>query len=606
MGTDAAKSADVSRFLRPAFTSLLLLIVSGWFCAPLFAEMANLGVRDWDQHLFYYASFLKDIVQYGQLPLWNPWYCGGCVLFQNPQIPMISPAYVLALLMPFVAAMKVNILLHYFLTLVGFAIVAKTVFRVSNPVVFLCAGSLFIFNGFFSLQIAEGHTWILSAAYYPFIYLGFEHYLEHRRTESLVFAAAAFALIVFSGGIYTGPYLALYFVVYATLQSTIGRTLVPLKALAILATYTFLFSALKLVPVADYMLDYPRLAALRESIVFSVWPDIFFNREQRLFSSFEFPGKIWGWHEYGSYIGIGYAVLLTGAIVTVLSHLRAARNHARELTLVVCFFGFLILFAGDFAYFTPYSVLRRLPVFSSMHVSGRFLIVASFIAALLLLQLGRVAMSKFPQYRLVKAVAYCICAWLTFDLLSVNRTVLKDAFTIVPSTLNQYRTASADAYTVVNDLPRYGDSKSSMYAGLLNNRYVADCYEPLKPTRGFETDRSLIFSPDESVVISNVRFSPNRVIFDLQTSAAARVYLNQNYVRGWSVDNADFTIEEHSHKPSFVVTDGSYKDIAFKFIPKSVFWGAALSLIGVGAATSQLLKERRWISVDPLSTSTPA
>ena len=63
------------------------------FCAPLFASAQGLGILDWDQHLFYYASVLKNVVEYGQMPFWNPWYCGGNVLWQNPQIPLLSPAF---------------------------------------------------------------------------------------------------------------------------------------------------------------------------------------------------------------------------------------------------------------------------------------------------------------------------------------------------------------------------------------------------------------------------------------------------------------------------------------------------------------------------------
>ena len=55
------------------------LIVSIAFCWPLFAQPFALGVNDWDQHLFYYGVVLKNLVQSGQMPFWNPWYCAGNV-----------------------------------------------------------------------------------------------------------------------------------------------------------------------------------------------------------------------------------------------------------------------------------------------------------------------------------------------------------------------------------------------------------------------------------------------------------------------------------------------------------------------------------------------
>ena len=43
------------------------------FCSPLFDQPTALGAYDWDQHLFYYGAVLKNVVEYGQLPFWNPW-----------------------------------------------------------------------------------------------------------------------------------------------------------------------------------------------------------------------------------------------------------------------------------------------------------------------------------------------------------------------------------------------------------------------------------------------------------------------------------------------------------------------------------------------------
>ena len=37
------------------------------FCAPLFAHPLALGAMDWDQHLFYYGAFLRNVVDYTQI-----------------------------------------------------------------------------------------------------------------------------------------------------------------------------------------------------------------------------------------------------------------------------------------------------------------------------------------------------------------------------------------------------------------------------------------------------------------------------------------------------------------------------------------------------------
>jgi hypothetical protein len=87
-------------------------VLSTAFCWPLFAQPYAGGTGDWDQHSYYYASFLRSALA-GQWPFWNPWSCGGNVLWQNPQVSVISPVYLLAQVVPLALAMKINVLGHY-------------------------------------------------------------------------------------------------------------------------------------------------------------------------------------------------------------------------------------------------------------------------------------------------------------------------------------------------------------------------------------------------------------------------------------------------------------------------------------------------------------
>src|SRR3954467_10630111 len=95
-------------------------------CAPLFVQPNGVGHYDWDQHLFYYASVLKSVIEYGQFPFWNPWYCGGNVLWQNPQVPLLSPVFPLAMIVSLPLAMKINIVLHSWIGLVGMHLLLTT------------------------------------------------------------------------------------------------------------------------------------------------------------------------------------------------------------------------------------------------------------------------------------------------------------------------------------------------------------------------------------------------------------------------------------------------------------------------------------------------
>jgi hypothetical protein len=58
---------------------------------PVFVAPHNWGIRDWDQHLFYHHVARAIIVRYHQMPLWNPWACGGMPLLANPQSRVLTP-----------------------------------------------------------------------------------------------------------------------------------------------------------------------------------------------------------------------------------------------------------------------------------------------------------------------------------------------------------------------------------------------------------------------------------------------------------------------------------------------------------------------------------
>ena len=63
----------------PIYAALAIL-----FCWPLFSVPGGFGIMDWDQHFFLYAAVAKSVLAFHQLPFWNPWYCGGNMLWQNP------------------------------------------------------------------------------------------------------------------------------------------------------------------------------------------------------------------------------------------------------------------------------------------------------------------------------------------------------------------------------------------------------------------------------------------------------------------------------------------------------------------------------------------
>ncbi len=586
----------------------LIVAMVGMFTAPLFSHIGNLGIRDWDQHIFYFGSVLRSVTEFRQVPFWNPWYCGGSVLYQNPQVSLLSPVYLLAPFTDLVPAVKITVAIYYGIAFIGMFLVARMVYRLSNRSLIILACSVFVFSGSLSLHIAEGHTHMLSAAFFPFVILGYELYLSRKQRGWLILGGASLALILWSGGIYTAPLITLFVIAYAVLRTAIERSMEPLWGLTLIGVYAFLFSALRLISVMDYMRDYPRIAMGREFVPPAAWYDIFFGRDQSLFKDFKISygsfspsGTMqWDWHEYGSYVGVPIAVILGAAFIRTGASIRDGHTRARDLALLLCWFGFFTLFVGDFAFVNPYRVLKQFPVFSSFHVTGRFLIPLMFVSSLVLMGFVSWVENVLGASRLINYVLAVVCVLVVGDLMWVTRQPLAEAFTIQPTAyhLATQRLTSSGSYQAVESLPIYAHhSVSAMYPALLADVSTVNCYEPLKPRQGYELGKPLVFSSDSGISISNIQFSPNKITFDLDVEDYGWVVLNQNFTRGWSLYGADAPVRELGQKPAARLSPGTYRNLSFRFFPTSIWWGIVLTCVGVVAALKQLFAGQTSVHV---------
>ncbi len=223
------------------------------FCAPLFAHPQALGIHDWDQHLFYYGAVLKNIVEYGQMPFWNPWYCGGDVMWQNPQIALLSPVYPLTAIMSLQLAMKVNILLHYWIGFVGMHVLITRVIGVTFLPAVVYLATLVTASGAPAMHLRVGHSVFLPGFYLPMqLYFFFKAF----KTGEWRYAAAAamtLALTIVNGGMHILP-MSIAALGTFSLCAAIGRRDWRPLAFAIASVAAGLaYSAPKLLPMVEYV-----------------------------------------------------------------------------------------------------------------------------------------------------------------------------------------------------------------------------------------------------------------------------------------------------------------------------------------------------------------
>ena len=351
---------------RPLRNEYAILAALSLVAAILFGSDVLHDFRSWGNHdgahlNFNDVSIYRSIVEFGEVPLWNPWHLGGMPLLANPEAFFPDPWFLLDLLLGPVAAIRFKIVGELALGLAGGYWCARQ-FGLSRITAIYFAGT-FIFSTWLALHLQAGHYTFLCGTYIPLV-VGFLHRSRSELPLALV-AGLWLALMAFQGGVHitiltlflTGA-LALCWAVEQRSFRSIASLMLMLLSFAGL-------SAVKLMPTYQLVSQYPRtytvprhgmwsnytkfffgaqdrpergsgdgrgdvlvarkpdsnaasiepaLPAAASSRALSKWDaprlliKIFLGREQRGLTSY-FPVQSFGWHEYGAYIG-PLAVLL--------------------------------------------------------------------------------------------------------------------------------------------------------------------------------------------------------------------------------------------------------------------------------------------------------
>lgn len=572
--------------LRRSLPLLLYAVVACWYCASLFASPDGLGILDWDQHLFYYGSVIKSLFEYHQLPFWNPWYCGGNVLWQNPQIPLLTPVIPLAAVMSLPLAMKVNIALHYWVGLVGFDLLLHRSLGVRDRVVTAGLACIGVFSGAMAMHVAVGHSVFLPVLYLP-LQLHFTlQAIRTRAVRHLVWAAVPLALMIWNGALHAVPISLAAVGALALTASLTQRRVMPLVAAALIAMLGFAYSAPKLLPVALFVtsdrftdvrttIEHPD--AMSAEMVARVYLDRYQNR------GLKFDGQRSGWYEYGNYVG-GFAVAgIAGAILLAFVG-GGTRERWLGLALGVTSVLFLLLSAGEFAAWAPASLARFVPLFSSFRIPSRYTFgfVICGIATLGWAWRALLGDGALPPAGRVFAGALCLAA--AADVAVQSRVQLDGVFS-APPLERPFFSAGLGSPTPppIDTTGNAYAAGSPMLHSLVNNTNFWGCYESLQLIRTAAPDRPFL-SADGAARLTDVRFTPNRVDFSLiagrDTTAVA---LNQNSAPGWSSSAGPVTPLEGAGM-TVATTPGQAGRFVIRFTPPGLWPGVLLFVLALAGS----------------------
>lgn len=562
------------------------LLLSIAFCSPLFAQPLALGVNDWDQHLFYYGSVLKNVVEYGQMPFWNPWYCAGNVMWQNPQIAVFSPVYPLSMVMPLQLAMKVNIVLHYW---IGFAGAHRVVVRATGltlaPLVVLLT-TIITAAGATAIHLTAGHSVFLPGLYLPWVLYLYFRAIDTGKVYKVFIGAGLLALMVFSGGVHMLPIALASIGMFSAFASLLSRSWRPLVFATVLFAAGFAYAAPKLLPVGLYVAgdtfwDTRNATEHPDRMTIEMVTHAYLDPYQNTGLSLALQRH--RWQEYGNYIGPLAALLI--AVSTVIAFMRRdveGRSSGRALALTA-----LVLFAlslGEFSSISPASLISSLPVFSSFRIPSRYTIPFVIFGVL---TVGAVAQSYVQRATLSRSQSRAlmvVCAVAALQLLVVNRNLFVRVFREVPAFSTTFRVMGGPDHIAIDRDSNPYHPGSPMLGALMANRSFFSCYESLQLKRTADSDHPLVYT-DGTAQISNVRFSPNRVAFDAAGgSSASRVFLNENFADGWTSDAGLVTREPGTDRLSVTLAPAQAGHFTFAFVPPGLWLGTIIAAIAVAAS----------------------
>lgn len=557
-------------------------VLSVVFCASLFAHPNGLGVNDWDQHLFYYGAVLKNVVEYGQAPFWNPWYCGGNVLWQNPQVGLLSPVYPLALVVPLQLAMKLNIVLHYWVGFIGMHVLLTRVVGLTFVPAVIFLATLVTAAGAPAIHVAVGHSVFLPGFYLPgMLYFLFRAFTTGAIKDALL-AAAILALMVFNGGVHILPMAFAAVGFFAVLAAAMSRRARPLVMTVVFVVAGLAYAAPKLLPVTLFVSgerfwDTRNPTEHPDRMTLEMVTHTYLNSDQSLRTKLDEQRH--GWHEYGNYIGPASALLLVAGLFVALWG-RGAPDAwlGRALALTAAFL--FVLSLGEFSVWAPASLLKHLPLFSSFRIPSRYTIPALLFGAMALGWVLR-GFALDARSRGVQVVVGVLCLGIAGHLISVNRAQFKGVFSVEPfDTTFPWMSGPSEGLTTDFESSAYTRT-SPMLRALTSDRFFYYCYESLQLVRNSSPEKPLLFTDDEAT-IRGTRFTPNRVDFAIVGAATpTRLYLNYNWGPGWT--STAGTVEHPPERiASVMLQPGQTGQYVFSFVPPGLWAGTGIFLAALG------------------------
>ncbi len=344
---------------------------------------------DFSYFLQGYESIRITILDYHQFPWWNPWVSGGMPLYANPQIGVFSITTLMVMIFGTITGLKLTIIILMVAGYLCMLILLKRYFKVSNLIA-VPLSIAWVLSSFFIAHLPGHFTFIWYTISPLFVYLSLTIKTAREGAvfglvASVVALAAihnAFFHLVFVSGLIILTRIVINLQTGRAMKPLLLSIAAALVSFIILSGHRIWHTYHNVVSFERHLQDPP--VTVSYAIKAVVWP---YTASDVLNHTGKYPTDVpFTWGELTSSIGIiltsiGLTCILYAVFIAIRYRNALTKNHFTFITSVMIIVATIILVlllgVGDIGKFSPYSLLKQLPVYESMRVSTRWLMWCS-------------------------------------------------------------------------------------------------------------------------------------------------------------------------------------------------------------------------------------
>lgn len=499
----------------------VLLSVYAWL--PVLRALPHTQTGDGQPYQKTLEAGRISVLRYHEFPHWNPYECGGLPLWDNPQTPLGAPLIWPMFFVSTTTAMAIWYVLHSALGFLSMWLFCRHELSTSRAAAFVGAG-LWAFAGFHHQHYGGGHIVFVSFLYFPLgIFLW-------RRAERDLRAAVGFgaliAWMIYEGGVYPLPHLAVILAVETLSRAWPPKRLLPIaRAGAIAIAVGLGLGASKFLPVFEQLRAHAReIGPETDALQWATFKDMFLVRTH----DWHVAGQTYVWPEYGAYLGpIAVGLALVGIVVCGLEHV---------WLLVLLVFSTALMFGHG--KHLPWTFLKgHVFPFKEMRVPSRFRAeVTLFLATFVALGLDKSrsllarATKRFETAELAHGALLAIALIGVGDVIAVGATRFDTAFTNPPE----------QAVAAAPHL-HYEPDSVAMIDQPRQNLGRLTCWDEWGFGQGAplwtgDVPQARLASAGDGATIRSVVRTQNTFTIDVDASAPTRILINSAYDRSWQTD----------------------------------------------------------------------